>query len=202
MLAVLKCLPVTTLMVFVLFQGCSMALEHTYQRELFVGLLFSCVGDFFLVWPEKLFITGMCAFAIAHVFYIRAFTFQSELEPTKLIVFAVITMVGVGILYRGLTGILVPTVPVYIFILNMMTCSAFSRVKDRTGHRTLTELSACVGSILFLLSDLVIGVNKFVMPVDAADLIIMVTYYGAQMFIAMSTVGQKNADKTMHHHEE
>lgn len=53
--------------------------RYSYYRKIITGLLFCCVGDAFLLWPEY-FELGMIAFALGHVNYIMAFGFK----PTNL----------------------------------------------------------------------------------------------------------------------
>ncbi len=43
-----------------------------------------------------------------------------------------------------------------------------------------------VGALLFMLSDATLALNKFRAPIPQHDLIIMTTYYGAQLLIAWS----------------
>ena len=45
---------------------------------------------------------------------------------------------------------------------------------------------AMVGALLFMLSDAILALNKFRAPIPQHDLIIMTTYYGAQLLIAWS----------------
>lgn len=186
--AILKCLPIGMLLPFVAMQGLSMRSEHTYQRRVFVGLILSAIGDACLVWPDPHFITGMIAFGIAHIWYIRAFMHQSKLRPFKAIPFLLFTILGAVILYPGLTGILIPAVPVYIFLVNAMGWRAFSRVDILSGDWTWTKVFACIGAVLFILSDFIIGIDKFLIPFNGARAIIMSSYYGGQAFIAMSSV--------------
>lgn len=49
--------------------------RYKFSRYILIGLFFSCVGDGLLVWRE-LFLYGMAAFGIGHVFFISAFGFQ------------------------------------------------------------------------------------------------------------------------------
>ncbi|MGH0144530.1 UNVERIFIED_CONTAM: hypothetical protein FKN15_045627 [Acipenser sinensis] len=56
------------------------------------------------------------------------------------------------------------------------------------------KLSACLGAMLFMVSDLTIAVNKFCFPVPHSRAIIMATYYAAQMLIALSAVERQDED--------
>lgn len=50
------------------------------------------------------------------------------------------------------------------------------------------KIYAAIGAVLFVISDLVLAVNKFCQPVAGERYIIMTTYYAAQFFIALSVV--------------
>ena len=49
--------------------------RYTFSRRILIGLTFSCLGDGLLVWPE-LFLHGMTAFGVGHIFFISAFGFE------------------------------------------------------------------------------------------------------------------------------
>lgn len=51
-----------------------------------------------------------------------------------------------------------------------------------------TKQCSCAGALLFCISDFTIAVNKFTHPVPYSHTIIMVTYYAAQMLIALSVI--------------
>eukprot|EP00493_Phyllostaurus_siculus_P023658 UN23994 len=71
--AIIKCLPIICLIYFVGTQGITLERRHDYQRRIFVGLIFSCIGDALLIWGDDHFVAAMVAFAVAHISYIRAF---------------------------------------------------------------------------------------------------------------------------------
>lgn len=69
-----------------------------------------------------------------------------------------------------------------------MVWRAVSRVQLFEDLWTWTKLCSCGGGILFALSDFILGFNKFVSPTPYANMLIMVTYYAAQLGIALSVV--------------
>lgn len=83
---------------------------------------------------------------------------------------------------------MVVSVPVYTFLLMFMVWRAVSRVQLFNDLWTWTKLCSCGGGILFALSDLILGLNKFVSPIPYANMLIMLTYYAAQLGIALSVV--------------
>lgn len=65
---ILKCLPIFSLMFFVLLHGMSFSEYYSYSRKVLAGLVFSCIGDAFMVWSTVgYFIPGVAAFASAQV---------------------------------------------------------------------------------------------------------------------------------------
>ena len=72
-----KCLPIISLIFFVLLHGMSLSEYYRYSRLILIGLIFSVFGDAFLVWKTsyKNFECGLLMFAVAQVNYARAFGF-------------------------------------------------------------------------------------------------------------------------------
>ncbi|XP_070836782.1 lysoplasmalogenase [Chaetodon trifascialis] len=155
------------------------------------GLVFSAVGDCCLVWPE-LFLHGMGAFAVAHLLYSLTFlsgryaAYRSS-SWTRLL-YLILFMVG-GSFYIYLypflrkapnSDLLIPAVGVYIFLITLMGMLAI-----RT-RRTATLL----GSLSFMLSDmsLALQVFKVTAPMKHGQTVVMVTYYLAQLLIAVGDV--------------
>lgn len=53
--------------------------RYAFSRRIIVGLLFSALGDAFLIWDEY-FLHGMAAFGVAQIMYSSAFGFK-PLKP-------------------------------------------------------------------------------------------------------------------------
>ncbi|CAD1475832.1 unnamed protein product, partial [Heterotrigona itama] len=64
----------------------------------------------------------------------------------------------------------------------------------RTELWTWTKLCSCIGSICFLISDTLLGFHYFHTPLPYSQVSIMLTYYAAQLGIALSAVGSKNSN--------
>jgi len=65
---IVKCLPIVSLMFFVLLHGMSFSEYYSYSRKVLAGLMCSCVGDALMVWSSSgYFIPGVIAFAVAQV---------------------------------------------------------------------------------------------------------------------------------------
>ncbi|XP_069005917.1 lysoplasmalogenase [Embiotoca jacksoni] len=155
------------------------------------GLFFSAIGDCCLIWPE-LFLHGMGAFAVAHLLYSISFLSSryanSSSSSWTRFLYLILVVVGVGFyiyLYPFLRkepqpDVLTPAVGVYIFLITVMGVLAI-----RTRHT-----STLLGSLIFMVSDvsLALQVFKVLAPMKHGSTIIMVTYYLAQLLIAVGDV--------------
>ncbi|VDH91057.1 Hypothetical predicted protein, partial [Mytilus galloprovincialis] len=188
---ILKCLPVISLILFILLDGMSLSESYyRYSRRILIGLIFSCFGDVFLVWKHKdmNFELGLLMFAVAQTEYARAFGWR----PFNLYAGGTFAILGTAVYYflsSSLDGIMSYLVALYITLICTMAWRAVARVQIFDDFRTWCKLCVlCSGAMFFVLSDLTIAVDKFCFDVPCAHQIIMLTYYAAQVFIALSVV--------------
>lgn len=164
--------------------------KQPHSTMLLAALIFSWGGDVLLMSTGDLyFMLGLGSFLLAHVFYIFTFRqFRNEddtnaLQGLQRIRFAFpIVLFGTGlviILYPNLGGLTVPVL-IYAAVLTVMVLNALFRF-----GRTTSPSFAYVfgGAILFMISDSVLAINKFLEPVEGAGIWIMLTYIAAQFFI-------------------
>lgn len=159
------------------------------------GLLSSSVGDFCLEWPEQMFIQGMGAFAVAHLFYSLTFlsssrytSYSSSSSSSWPRLFYLVLFAAGGAVYVFLfpflqkapnPDMLAPGVGVYVLLITVMGSLA---VRTR-------RLATVLGSLVFMVSDLALAVQVFkVAPLENGRVIVMVTYYLAQLLIAVGDV--------------
>lgn len=157
-----------------------------YVPAILAGLLFSLVGDIFLMLPSDHFRSGLSSFLLAHVCYIFAFLsdapFASPLAPY---------VVGLGLgggavaaLWKGIPVPLRLPVLAYVTILLVMASQATSRALNL---HTASAARASLGAVLFLLSDGLLAWARFRRPFPAAKALVHGTYFPAQWLIAIST---------------
>lgn len=151
---------------------------NKYQLLIIVGLIFCMIGDYTLQW----FIVGLTSFLIGHIFYIFAFTSTNERKVptwTKFALSAYGVIMGTwiaGTVFTSGETVLAVAVLAYIAVIFMMGWTSI-----RTG-----STFALIGALLFISSDSYLAINKFVTPLPYAHEVIMLTYYSAQLLIALS----------------
>ncbi|XP_078511158.1 lysoplasmalogenase TMEM86B [Lissotriton helveticus] len=184
--ALIKCLPILSLCFFVGAHAASLGVFTSYARMIFLGLLFSALGDACLIWPS-LFLHGMVMFGLAHLFY----TFAFGLRPLNLRVFLLLLLLSgsfYAFLFSYLKDEFIFMVAGYAALIGTMGWRAMSRVRLSSYNRSWARISAAVGSVIFMVSDCTLAVDKFCFPVSHSRLIIMAAYYTGQLLIALSVI--------------
>ena len=161
----------------------------------FVAALSCClVGDVLLMLRRDLFVPGLVAFLVGHVLFIvgllqppsPAGTPPFAFSTTGLVVASLVAVaygaVPATLIFRALArdggGALVAPVAVYLVaILTMAVLAANVGVP-----------AAATGAALFVVSDTVLALGRFVRPLPHGDVVVHVTYHLAQMLLVLSLV--------------
>lgn len=190
--AFVKALPILSLIWFVCLQGISGDPSHSYNRKILFGLVFSCCGDVSLVWQnsdEAFFMLGLGCFLVAHVWYTLAF----EFTPFGLKEFLILSLLAgalFSLILPLLSGVILYAVLVYGLLLWLMSWRSLARFSLK-GDIPWRKIFAACGAIMFVVSDAILAVNKFVMPVLWERQLIMTTYYAAQLCLSLSVVNSR-----------
>jgi uncharacterized membrane protein YhhN len=147
-----------------------------YRRWITIGLGFSVLGDLLLAIPADLFVFGLAAFLCAHLAYLRAYcskTLRPALPALLLSTITGITLLSV-LASHGLGPLLIP-VALYALAISAMLWRALA-----CGG------VAALGACLFVFSDSLIGIDRFVSPFAAAPYLIILAYWLGQWAIASS----------------
>ncbi len=167
-----------------LFSGMPQSL---YAQLIILGLIACAFGDVFLLSRKSkiLFLAGMASFAIGHFAYLSAFISQ----PRGLLTAADFLKTGLT-LFAGFAAYnwLKPHLPkdmriavsVYFFIILLMVINALRLPAQ--GPLGL----AMIGAVMFAVSDVFVGRDRFVTPTPKNALAITPLYFGAQALIALS----------------
>jgi uncharacterized membrane protein YhhN len=155
-----------------------------YKTLVLAALLCSLVGDIALMFPEKWFTAGLGSFLVAHVFYILAFKPAPghPISAGMLAPFLIFGLLMFRILSPSLGRLKFPVL-VYVAAITVMAALAAARFVARGGTRPLL---AFAGAVLFLVSDSVLAYDRFVKKLGPAQIIILGTYFPAQLLIALS----------------
>lgn len=170
-------------------------LKGRFHKRIFTGLIFSLAGDIFLMLQSEngsFFNYGLFAFLLCHIFYIRAFTLDHKSNPEFRSPFFLWGASALIIFCMGLFFYLQPylgawqfAILMYAIIITFMTIMALNRY----GKVNISSFKFVLcGALLFLLSDSVLAVNKFSMPIPQAGVLIMASYMLAQYLIVYGTV--------------
>ena len=174
--------------------------KKIFTIPLLLAFFFSWMGDNFLMFSgmnELFFFAGVGGFFLAQLSYIYIFSRYSEenrrgylRKKPWLITFFLLYVGGIYIvLLPGLEGIMKPVILVYALSLMAMSMMALNR-RGRVNPPSFRYVFA--GSILFLLSDSMIAINKFSMEFSLAGFWIMITYISAQYLIMRGLVYEKS----------
>lgn len=166
------------------------------STPLLAALFFCWLGDILLIFPD-LFVFGLSAFLMGHVMYILSYR-QHRWEDasrglllTQMIRFSLpVVLAGTGlvvVLFPALGGMQIPVL-VYAIVIVVMVMTALFRY-GRTNSSSFWLIFG--GALLFMASDSVLAINKFLSIVPNAELWIMTTYMTAQFMIVAGTVRHK-----------
>ena len=151
------------------------------RRWLLAALAFSLAGDVCLM-LSGLFIPGLVAFLCAHVCYIRLFALDAPWLPRRMpLLVCLLLAVGVySTLWSHLPPELRLPVAAYVLVIALMAAQAVGRAQVRASRA-----ARCVayGALLFMLSDTLLAIDRFVHPLAWAAVGVLSTYYAAQWLI-------------------
>ena len=157
-----------------------LSLNVNANKWLSIALMFGACGDALLAY--NLFIPGLAAFLIGHVFYINLWSKHFDARKRFNVIPAIFFGAAISyFLMPYLGGMAIPVV-IYIGVIALMAASA--------STSSLVNLWGILGVYSFLLSDLLIAWNRFVEPVPMSGLLIMATYYFAQAAICYNVVSK------------
>ena len=162
------------------------SLDTIFSKWVVIGLLFSVVGDVFLMLRDKWFVHGLISFFIAHIFYIVGLYGLFEFSWSNALVSGIILLVmaisffaylAPAVLEEGGINLSI-AVASYIIMISVMVWFAIL-----TGSILLI-----IAALLFYISDAVLAIDKFRQSFKIAEYMIMTTYFSAQLLFSLSIV--------------
>ena len=163
-----------------------------------VGLFFAMLGDILL---NINFIAGAVLFAVGHMFYFVAYCFLLKFKWTDLI--PSVILFTVATLFMTLAPIFDFDGEMYkilcIVYALIISCMMGKAVSNFIRENSILNLVIMVGSILFVISDVMLLINVFAHLGSIFNVLCLATYYPAECFLAYSlketVVAQKTQEK-------
>lgn len=188
LVVICKPLMMTSLMVFYW-------VVSTKRRKLYmVALLFSLLGDIFLLDKQGMFLLGIGAFLITQVLYIVLvlerskgfFTPKLVLSTIPFLIYLVLLMRTLG---PGLEDLYYPVL-IYGIVISVFGITALNY---HLNQRSASSSILLTGAILFIMSDSMIALNNFYFPHMIFPVAIMLTYALAQYLICSSVLMEEKS---------
>jgi alkenylglycerophosphocholine/alkenylglycerophosphoethanolamine hydrolase len=172
-----------------------------------LGVVFCLAGDVFLMIPKNLFIFGLLAFLVGHIFYILGLNgvppFSNIAGLARFLIMGKwLAIIGLVILaayliwyYPKLAGGLnaqrksslkIPVL-IYSLFISLMVFSALM-TWYRAGWPTIAAASVSLGAVLFFASDSMLAWDRFLKPLPHARLRVMSTYHLGQIGIILGAM--------------
>jgi uncharacterized membrane protein YhhN len=169
-MALFKTLPIVLLIVMVLIA------RRQLQNRTFITLLFalsfSALGDVLLALDTgQLFIGGLAAFFVSHAFYIITMLPIKTWRLDVVLLYLFLAIIVFCLFYPNLNDMLIPVL-FYMLVLTIMASLTWMTDKSN-GFLVL-------GGAVFVISDSILGLNRFYLEIAHADIAIMCSYYLAQ----------------------
>lgn len=165
------------------------------RNLLVVAFGFSWLGDVALMFThinENFFLAGLASFLVTHILYIVAFVKSGNLNtgflkriPLAAAPLLIYFITLIFWLYPNIQADMKIPVVVYSITIAAMVLAAMNNFGNVSKAVFLSSFS---GALLFMISDSIIAINKFISPVAFAGVLIMVLYISGQYFIAKGFV--------------
>jgi uncharacterized membrane protein YhhN len=173
------------------------ALQKTSYSKWAAFVMFICmIGDVFIELDhsdetDRSFLLGLVSFLIAHGGFVKVFyqpITRGGLATLPLVVgFYVYLMKR---LYFKIEQEMRIPVLVYGLFICSMGFFAINRFFSRTSTFA-SRLCSLLGALIFVLSDTLLGIDRFDTSLQGAKFLVFVTYYIAMVFVTLSAVTDK-----------
>jgi len=160
--------------------------QTNYTLWIGIGLLLSSLGDIYLMHPKDKFIQGLGAFLFAHLAYSIAFFSAVDMQVNAWIF---LTLLSIGTLIYLL---LLPSLgnwklPIAVYSLGILAM-AWGTIEHWNAALGSGAGYAVLGALIFIVSDVVLAVDRFRSQSAFSRHVIMITYYTAQILLTLSAV--------------
>jgi uncharacterized membrane protein YhhN len=176
--------PLTMVLIISLAWEKTAVSPSVYSYLVLSGLCLSLLGDIFVMLPARKFLRpGLVLFLAAYVLY--AVAFIRNVRIVSALPFLIILAVGAVVylyLYGKLDTMRIPVL-IYVLVVALMGWLAINRYLWLLDQNGLLVMS---GGVLLVFSDMIWGINKFRLPFRLAEILILASYFPAQLLFALS----------------
>jgi uncharacterized membrane protein YhhN len=165
-----------------------------------LALVFCWAGDILLLFQgESFFMAGLVCFLIGHVLYILCYQkfrwadSRNELLGPQKFRFSlpfILASTGLVVILLPVLGDLKIPVAIYTLVLTLMVLNAIFRYGRTT---TKSFLFIFLGALLFMASDSILAINKFLHPFSTSGVTVMLTYCAAQFLIVEGVLAHEDS---------
>ena len=184
--------PLTTILIIFVVVKFTDANSHSLTILSTIALI-ACLGGDVLLMNEQYFVYGLASFLIAQLMF--AFIFykfsNGKLYFTPLLILIVIGAFSYRTFLPMLGDLAVPVAVYNICILLM----CWQGINAYLSRRDTVGLALAIAAVLFVFSDTMIAVNKFVQPFDLSSVLILSTYWLSIAIIANAVSGSFSKTK-------
>ena len=184
--------PMIVIWLMLYFLSQTVNVNSGLKKWILAALFFSWTGDVLLLFQQNnslFFLLGLCAFLVAHIFYILFFNRVRVNENVRgkvwlLLIVAIYYSSLITLVYSHLGGMKLPVL-VYGVVISCMFLLAMHMlsIKNKAAGKWMMT-----GALLFVISDSLLAVNKFYQPFAIAAVVIMLSYGLAQLFIVEGAI--------------
>ena len=153
------------------------------------ALFFSFWGDVLLLFKNQFFVYGLASFLLAHIMYIKiTASFIKKVSLQKVVLaslpFAVFLFSFLYLIIDNLGEMKIPVIFYGVVISSFGALSFLNYMQEKNTANSWLFL----GTIIFIISDSLIALNKFYEPKEFYDISIMLTYIVAQYLICRAII--------------
>jgi uncharacterized membrane protein YhhN len=157
------------------------------------ALFFSFWGDVLLLFKNQFFVYGLASFLLAHILYIKITTsFIKKVSLQKVVLaclpFAVFLFSFLYLIIDNLEEMKIPVIFYGVVISSFGAVSFLNYMQEKNTANSWLFL----GTIIFIISDSLIALNKFYEPKEFYAISIMLTYIVAQYLICRAIIAKTN----------
>ena len=172
--------------------------KNQLEKNALLAFSFAFLGDILLMFQklhESFFILGLASFLICQVCYLQVFikpVLQNDIKKSFLVVqpiFLLLFIFYAGSLYTAMYNHLEHFLRIAVFVYATAITGMAAAALNRKGFVSEKSFSLIfTGVLLFLISDSLIGINKFTYEIPYAGIWILGTYIAAQYLIVRGLI--------------